>query len=205
MKLSHSPSRYVIAIKLHPESSQSLIGTVVRSFSLLLLVLAPSVVQSQTPSPVEQDKLTKLYFMIGEWKGKGWQYNINGSKFELSQTTKVKKAPNGASLRVDYNKKVRAPGFGMPFVYSGPVTIYYDEKAKVYRWRIDTVVGRRTPFEAKLTGPKGFQWIMQTPEPLLRVTINVTDEEEWHELWESWTDSNVGWQKFQESVLKKVN
>lgn len=190
-------------MKSNAKSCLSFIETAARLFWILLLVLAPLVVQSQTSSSTEGDNLRKLDFMVGEWKGKGWHYHFDGSRVELSQTAKVKRASAGTALRVDYSKKLKAIQFGLPLTLSGPATIYYDEKAKLYRWRIETSEGRKNPFEANVIGPKAFQWIMRFPGSVARITIIVTDEEEWHELWETWTDNKVGWRKYQESVLGK--
>jgi hypothetical protein len=189
------------------------------NLSLLLswLVLAlPVTVLGQAPSSVVQEQIRKLDFLIGEWKGKGWMYRLDGSRsVELSQSTIVKRSKDGLNLSIKDTKRAGDMHIvlGQPFPntvlnypmsLSATISVYYDEGAKLYFWRVETPAGRKSPFKARLTEPGVFQWKLEFPGSLSIITIKVTGEGEWHEIQELWMGDKDGWFKTQETILKKV-
>jgi hypothetical protein len=173
------------------------------SISKLLLLLALSVAASgQAISPTLQEPMRQLDFLVGEWKGKGWFYHFKGSKSEISQSIKIKIEPDGLALRIKDTKRLKDGSLLFVPNRIPESTIYYDDQAKIYRWRVEAAKGRGNPFEAKLIGPRTFQLIIHTPDSMGRITIKVTEEGEWHETFELLMSN--GWLKVDETFLKKV-
>jgi hypothetical protein len=176
---------------------------ILKLISVLLLSLVMSVaVSGQTPSPTLRGQMRELEFLVGEWKGKGWRYSVQGLKSEISQSAKVKIESDGSALRVKDTKKYSdARLIGIPLSIRES-TVYYDDEAKLYRWRV--VASRRlgSPFEAKLIEPRAFQLVQHTSDSMARTTIRVTKDGEWQETLEFLFSG--GWFKVQETFLKRV-
>ena len=175
---------------------------------------------SQNPSPNQAEQVRKLDFLIGEWKGEGWELKPDGSRFNsFSQKTKVQAKEGNSKLKIKdarTYKPVKSSGKNTIFIPGTPVfrsseleaTIYYDERVKLYRWRGENSYGRKNPLEAKLIGDRTLQYGMPftvTLQPAngnRRTTIEVTDGGEWHETLEEWNRDT--WYKVEESILKRV-
>jgi hypothetical protein len=179
---------------------------------LLLLLTSFLAVSSQTPSAVQVEEMKKLDFLTGEWKGKGQEFNLDGSpRNEFTQKAKVQAKAGGASLRITDERKYKTIYQGGSPIYSSSTldaTIYYDEGVKIYRWRGENSYGRKNPLEAKLIEARTLQYgmpftVMALPSNGYRkTTIKVTEDGEWHETIEVWYRDD--WFKAEESILKKV-
>lgn len=186
-----------------------------------LVVFALSVAtMSQTPSPNQAEEMRRLVFLVGEWKGEGWQLNLDGSRHNgFSQKTKVQAKEDNSTLRIKDARTYRAvisSGKNTIFTPGTPVfqsstldaTIYYDENLKWYRWRGEYTYGRKNPLEAKLIRDRTLQYgtpfsvTLQPAEGNRRTTIEVTEGGEWHETLEVWQTDR--WYKVEESILKRV-
>lgn len=182
----------------------------------MLILVSPAAVSSQTPSAPSQEQIKKLDFLIGEWKGKGWMYRLDGSRgAEISQSTKVKWGKDNSTLSITDKKRYPdmrlSPGnpvssavLTYPMSSSSDASVYYDEGTKLYYWRRETSQGRKTPFQARLIKPGALQVKFEFPGSVLLRTIEVTQEGEWHERFEIWLGEKDGWFKSQEIILKKV-
>lgn len=102
-------------------------------------------VSNQTPSSALRGEMEKLEFLVGEWKGKGWSYRLDGSPSgELSQSTKVKRGKDGSTLSINDKKKhpdLRIatgvfPGMisNYPIEMSYSSSVYFDEGTRLYYW-----------------------------------------------------------------------
>lgn len=161
----------------------------------------PMAATSQTPASVPQEQMRKLDFLVGDWKGKGWMYRVDGSRVEFSQSAKVKGEPDSSMLSVKGMKryKVNFPSFSY-FSRPSSVTIFYDEGANLYRWRPKN---SKNPFKAKLIDSQTLRWEMEFYGGNdTRTTIKVTEDGEWHETLELLL--TTGWFKAEESVIKRV-
>lgn len=182
----------------------------------LLMLSSPITISSQTPSSTSRKQVEQLDFLIGEWKGKGWMYRLDGSRSaEISQSTKVKWGKDNSTLSISDKKKypdlriATGPPFPVgiqsyPVSSSGDASIYYDEGTKLYYWRWETATGRKTPFPAQIVEPRTLQVKFEFPGGLLVRTIKVTDDGEWHERFDIWLGNKDGWFKSQEIILKKA-
>lgn len=180
------------------------------------MLALPVFASSQTPLSAPREQIEKLDFLIGEWKGKGWRYGIDGSRgAELSQSTKVKRGKDGSTLKISDKKKYAdlriAPGnpfpgmiLSYPIEMSVPASVYYDEGTKIYCWRWETPAGRKEPFQAMLVEARTLQVKLEFPGSLSVITIKVTEGGEWHERHDLWIADKGGWVKLQETVLKRV-
>jgi hypothetical protein len=147
-----------------------------------------------------------LDFLLGQWKGNGWQYSLKNQKHEISQSVQVKSESGGSLLRIKDAKSFKesrllSPGLSSPMRIPQS-TISYDGQAKLYRWRMEAAKGPGNPFEAKFLEPRTLQLITHTPDGMGRTTIEVTEDGQWHETFELLLSE--GWFKVQETILKKV-
>ena len=186
---------------------------------LALLALAPRMTvpaaagsANQNPSPVS-DEITKLSFLLGEWKGNGWRYRTDGSKsVEVSHSAKVKIGSDRESLIIDDRRKY--PDLVMSSPFPGQVlrypsdrsiknTVFFDSKKGGYYWRIKGVGGELL-FEMKLVKEKSLQVKWQIEGALALITIEITEAGEWHQQEFIWISKNNDWFKSEETFLKKV-
>ena len=174
----------------------------------------------QTPSPNQAEEMRRLDFLMGEWKGRGWELGPDGSRRNsFSQKTKVQAKAGNSALRIKDEKTYKpviSSGKNTIFIPGTPVfhsstldaTIYYDDTSKLYRWRGENPYGRKNPLEAKLVRDRTLQYGMpfsvalQPADGSRRHTIEVTEGGEWHETLEVWQTDR--WYKVEESILKKV-
>jgi hypothetical protein len=180
------------------------------------LVLNTKASASQKPSAAASEPMAKLDFLLGEWKGKGWRYRLDGShSAEVSQSTKVKRRADGSTLNIVDKKRYPdmqiVPGnpfpgmiLNYPMVMSGPASLYYDEGTKLYYWRIETSQGRKQPFPATLVDAKTLKVKLEFPGSLALITISVTEDGTWRETLDVWLGEKDGWFRSQETVIKKV-
>jgi hypothetical protein len=192
------------------------LSKLLRSFGLILLLammLGFSVaVSGRMTSADQSEEMRKLDFLLGEWKGQGWEFRPDGSRSnEFSQKTKVQYKGDGSALRIkearNYKTLISA---GQPVYHSSTLdaTIYYDEGANLYRWRGENSDGRKHPLEAKLIDTRTLQYGMPLTVTLSPydgarlITIEVTKSGEWHETLEIWMTDK--WLKAEESTLRRV-
>jgi hypothetical protein len=164
--------------------------------------------------------MKKLHFLVGEWKGQGWQLRPDGSRENsFTQKTKVQ-IKDGSLLHVKdertYKPIKSSPKNNNIFLPGTPVfessslnaSLYYDDRLKLYRWRGENPYGRKNALEAKLVADKTLQYgipfsiAFEPSERNRRTTIQITDAGEWHETLEIW---HLGrWFLVEESTLTKV-
>jgi hypothetical protein len=175
--------------------------------SVLILILSFAIF-SQAPSASQVEEMRKIAFLLGEWKGKGWEILWDGSRGdEFSQKTKVEVKADGSVLRIKDARNYKMTG---AFTHSSSLdaSIYYDEGAKRYRWRGETSYGRKNPLEAGVIDIRTFQYgvpfKVEAPLPngARQTTIKVTEAGEWIETLEVWKIDK--WHRVEESILKKV-
>ena len=195
-----------------------------RALGILSVCLAVSTLSvatvGQTPSPSRADEMRKLDFLVGEWKGEGWELKPDGLRHNsFSQKTKVQAKEGNSTLKIKdarTYKPVISSSKNTILIPGTPVfrsseldaTIYYDEKVNLYRWRGENSYGRKNPLEAKLIGNRTLQYGMpfsvtlQPADGNRRTTIEVTESGEWRETLEVWRTDR--WHKVEESILKRV-
>jgi hypothetical protein len=171
------------------------------------LLTLPFSAPGQSPRPGGAEEMGKLYFLIGEWKGKGSEVHWDGSRGdEFSQKTTVRAEEGGSVLRIKDGKNYDTPGASHTSTLDA--SVYYDAGAKTYRWRGENAYGREYPLEAKLVDARTFQYGVpytveaRLPNGARRTTIEVTEGGEWHETLEVWKIDR--WYKVEEAFLRRV-
>ena len=159
----------------------------------------------QVPSSTQVAEMGKLDFLIGEWKGQGWEFKLDGSRANsFSQKTNVQAREGDATLRIK-DERAFKPLKGTMGRSKLDAIISYDETVKLYHWRGKN---SKSILEAKLLSDRTFHYGMPfsiTVEPrdgYRRTTIEVNENGEWHETLEVWVRGK--WYKFEESILKKA-
>jgi len=149
-------------------------------------------------------EMRKLDFLVGEWKGEGWELRLDGSRansFSQKTTVQVK---DDSSLRIQDNRGYR-PMNGTLGASTLDATIFFDKTLNLYQWRGK---GFKTTLEAKLLGDRTLQYGVPFSVPVepvngdRKTTIEVNENGEWHETLEVWWRDR--WYKFEESILKRV-
>ena len=174
--------------------------------SLVIATLAFTVAAAvQTPSQTQVEEMRKLEFLVGEWKGDGWQLNEAGERSNtFSQKTKVQAKTNNATLRIEDRKSYK-PWKGMTSSSTLDADISYNETTKLYNWRGK---GSKSILEAKLTSDRTFHFGMpfsvnvEPREGYRKTTIRVTLSGSWEETLEVW--SRGKWYKAEQSILTRV-
>lgn len=151
--------------------------------------------------------MKKLEFLLGEWKGGGWEVHWDGSRGEeFSQKTKVQTQAGGSVLRIKDARNYTTPGVSHSSTLDA--SIYYDAGARIYLWWGELPGVQARPLEANLIDVRTFQsgvpFTATVPlkNGARRTTIKVTESGEWHETLEVWKIDR--WYKVEESVLRRV-
>lgn len=176
--------------------------------TVLAVILSLSLaVSSQTPLVSQAEEMRKLDFLVGEWKGMGWEvYWDNSRGDEFSQKTKVEVKAGGSVLRIKDARNYKTPG--VSHSSSLDATISYDEGAKIYRFGGESSHERKNALEAKLIDVRTFQYgipftvKVTIPNGARRTTIKVTENGEWHQTLEVWKIDR--WYQAEESILRKA-
>lgn len=170
------------------------------------LLLSPRSSSIQKSSQTQLEEMRKLDFLVGEWRGDGWQLTKEGERgTTFSQRTKVEVKEKNAKLRIQDRKSYKQ-GQGMLFHSSTlDASISYDEKTKLYHWHGQY---SKSVIEAKLVAERTLQYGMPfsvTLEPEQgnrKTTIRVTQAGQWEETLEVWERGK--WYIVEQAILTKV-
>jgi hypothetical protein len=180
--------------------------TLIRILILMFaLTLGHSVTgQEPKPNPVQLEAMKKLHFLVGEWKGEGWNEMMPGQRRTSPITERVQIKLGGMVLLVEGIGTKKVPGTQEEVVVHNALGILsYDEKANVYWLRSHIATGQTMEAKGKFTDG-GFQWGFQAgPSLSFRYTVKLTDKGEWFEIGEMSQDG-TNWRKFHEMTLQKV-
>lgn len=171
---------------------------------LVLFLVSSALVQAQTPDAAGREAMKKLSFLIGQWKGEGWVQMGPGQRHVVSAVETVQTRLGGEVLLVEGLGKNKEEG-NQPQVtgHDAIAFLYYDTKAKIYRFQTHRAGGLAIDSEAKLID-RGFEWGFQDERAgTLRFTMKLTDKGEWFEIGEASRDGKT-WFKFFEMTLQKV-
>jgi hypothetical protein len=159
--------------------------------------------QGQRPSPANLEAMKKLSFLVGEWKGEGWNEMIPGQRRTSPINETVQSKLGGMVLLVEGLGKVKHPGKDEEVVVHNALGVLsYDENAKLYRMRSFLANGQTVDAEAMFTDG-GFQWAFKVQNLGIRYTVRLTEKGEWHEIGEMSQDGK-SWRRFHEMTLQRV-
>jgi hypothetical protein len=149
------------------------------------------------------DEMSKLDFMLGDWKGEATVQMGPGRPETIVQTEKVQKKIGGEVLLIEgLGKRKLEDGTVGEVVHDALAVLSWDPKDKKYRFSAHVAGRGSTDTTLELTGPRSGIWRMETPHGKMRYTINVSDEGEWVEIGEFSRDGEK-WMKFIEMRLRR--
>ena len=155
------------------------------------------------PSMSSHDAMKRLSFLVGEWKGEGWNEYIPGQRGTAGIVEKVAFKANGTVLVVEGLGTAKLPSGKDTVVHSAFATIGYDAGANVYRMRSYLADGRSVDAEASFVGD-AFQWRFEIPRfGKTRYTVKLNERGEWYEIGETSQDGTT-WRRMHEMTLKRV-
>jgi len=162
------------------------------------------IAQEQKPSSTRIEAMKKLSFLIGEWKGEGWNEFVPGQRRSSPISEKIQQRLDGIILITEGLGKVKMPGKEEEVVVHNAFgVISYDARSQSYRVHSYLVNGQSVDADAKLT-ESGFQRGFQpAPTVHVRYTVRLNDKSEWFEIGEMSQDGTT-WRKFHEMTLQKV-
>lgn len=150
--------------------------------------------QSYDLSPVAQEKMEALAFLVGNWKGSGWMITPDQQRHTFEQSEKVEMQLSGTHLMIEgkgiSNGKV---------IHNALAVISPKEESGQFAFNSFLQSGTSGSFKAELKG-EVLYWY---PTEQVRYVIQINESGQWHEIGEY----NMGteWFQFFEMTLDKVD
>lgn len=173
---------------------------------LVAVAVVACVALAGAQQPAAQNPLDQMSFMVGKWEGDGWMMVPGAGKVAFRGYEQVERKLQGKALLVEghFTAKV-GPEQQERVVHEALSVLFYEPKAKQFRFRTHTLRGGAGDHELKLTGEKAWEWTLEPPDGSkvrYRTTFAGGD---WHEVGERSTDGGQTWTQFIEMRLKKVS
>jgi hypothetical protein len=175
-----------------------------RLVALVLLFASSGFAPAQNPGSEGREAMKKLNFLVGQWKGEGWVQMGPGQRQTVNAVESVQFRLGGEVLLIEGLGTSKTEG-NEPAVagHDAIAFLYYDAKAKVFRFQAHRAGGIHVDSEAKVTD-RGFEWGFQNEHAgTLRFTMKLTEKGEWLEVGEMSRDGKT-WYKFLEMTLQRV-
>jgi len=172
--------------------------------ALVLLFASSSFAQTQAPTSEGREAMKKLNFLVGRWKGEGWVQFGPGQRQMVNAIESVQPRLGGEVLLIEGLGKTKTEG-NQPEVtgHDAIAFLYYDAKAKIFKFQAHRAGGLAVDCEAKVTD-RSFEWGFQDEHAgTLRFTMKLTDKGEWFEVGEMSRDGKT-WHKFFEMTLQRL-
>ncbi len=169
-----------------------------------LIFIIPAYSQIQPNSELFQEKIEKLSFMLGDWKGDGWVFTQQGKRETFIQSEKVTLEANKEAILVKGQGTHKAGSDdSIQTIHDAIALISYNPQTDIYDFR-SIAMGRGSGnYAAKLLNERVLEWTMEVPNGQIIYTIDFTKEETWYEIGEFVRDGNR--RKFFEMTLSRVN
>lgn len=147
------------------------------------------------------DEMSKLDWLVGEWKGEATARMGPGKPETIAQVEKVTPRAGGKVLLVE--------GLGRnpagEVVHDAIAFISWDEQKKTYRFVGHVAKQPSVDTTLDMTAPNTFVWSLDTPNGgKMRFTIRQTDKGEWNEIGEYSPDGGTKWFKSLDMTLTKT-
>ncbi|HYM00710.1 MAG TPA: hypothetical protein VEZ90_17275 [Blastocatellia bacterium] len=161
------------------------------------------------------DRMKKLDFLAGNWKGMGWVEIIPGNRIDLSGSEIVHCQLGGRVVQIEGAHTNGAPAgstgnaalkpiSNQPVEIRDFVLISYDPKSDGYTVRLYKPDGSFVDGHAVLSGPNTVAWQNKQAAHLnVRLTINVDQNGEWSQTREFTTDGR-NWKTYFKMILMKT-
>jgi hypothetical protein len=149
---------------------------------------------SSDPSPLAQEEIQKLSFLIGNWKGSGWMIGPDQKQHSFDQEEIIQMKLAGTAILVQ--------GVGTAdgkVVHNAMAVISDAEGVGKYDFSSFLQNGRKGTYKAELIDGKLFWY----PADQVRYIISINEKGQWFEIGEY--KRGDSWFKFFEMTLDKTN
>jgi hypothetical protein len=176
-----------------------------RITALALLCVLYVTASAQEPTATQKAEMSKLNFLVGNWKGEGWIVSPDGQRRTFRQTERIQSKLGGTAILIEGEGKSRVGDKGEEVtMFQSLAIINYDDRGKRYRFVSQTNQGYYMESEARVI-EGGMEWGFRLPQGgRIRYTIKLTEKGEWFEIGEM-TPDEKNWRKFHEMTLQRVN
>jgi hypothetical protein len=166
-----------------------------------VLFLTCAAARAQAPVPTEQlEAISKLDWLVGNWKGDGWIEFRPGERHTFSQSEIVQKKAGDTILTIEGHGVTKAAGTNMT-VLDAFTVVSYNPREKKKRWFSHTDKGHVTDVELTV-GKRTFQWAVKAGHfGTMRYTMVLNEKDDWFEIGEMSQDGQT-WRKFFEMTLR---
>lgn len=177
---------------------------------LLVLFLCslpiPAYAQAPAPSP-QASEMTKLNFLVGEWKGTGYIEMGPGQRRTFTETETVQNKLGGLMLLIEGTGTGKVPGSEADVtVHNALAVVSYDDSSKAFRWlAYQAARGSVQSIDTNArVQNKTIEWGFHDARAgTFRFTITLDDKGQWFEIGEISHDGK-SWQKFFEMTLQRA-
>lgn len=151
------------------------------------------------------DEMSKLDWLVGEWKGEVSARSGPGKPETAIQVEKVTPRAGGKVLLVEgLGRKKLEDGTAGDVVHDAIALISWDEEKKTYRFIGHVAQQPSVDTTLDLTAPNTLVWGLTPPQGgKVRFTIRLTEKGEWNEVGE-FSPDGTKWFKFLEMNLTKT-
>lgn len=161
--------------------------------SCVFLSISYSFAQSIETDSLAKANISKLDFLVGNWKGNGWMYSQDRQRHEFEQTEDIQFKLDGTAILIEGLGKSEGK-----VIHNAIALITYDKKEGRYSFSSYLSNGRKGDFKAELIGEK-FYWY---PMENMRYIIEINETGQWFEIGEY--KQSDSWNKFFEMTLEKI-
>ena len=149
--------------------------------------------------PAQVAAMNRLNFMVGLWKGSGWNLAPDGTKQTFNQTETVTKKVGGTITTVD--GEGRDPADPHRVVDSALAVINFNDATDQYRWEAFSqgYVTEVVP----VVGDNTFQWSLVETGVTIRYSLTFTHST-WPEVGEVTVDGGQTWHQNFQMDLRRV-
>ena len=166
--------------------------TIISTFVLVLFIAGQTFSQSHETDSISKAEISKLNFLLGNWKGNGWMMGPDGKKSEFDQTENIQLKLDGTILMIEgegtSNGKV---------IHNALAIISYDKENDDYSFQSYLQNGRKGKFKAEFKNDSLYWYPMEH----MRYIITLNDQGQWYEIGEM--ERNSEWFRFFEMTLNR--
>lgn len=164
------------------------------TLTISVLMIGLSFGQSFETDSISKSEVSKLHFITGKWKGKGWMMGADRKKAEFEQTEDIEfKLDSTAILILGVGRHD-----GM-IIHNAMAIVSYNKEENNYTFQSYLQNGRKGEFKAALIDGK-FYWY---PNEHMRYIIELNEKDQWYEIGE--IKQGEHWYQFFEMTLDRVN
>lgn len=160
-------------------------------FSMVLFT-SISYAQDTETNQISKKEVSKLAFIAGEWKGKGWMMGQDRQKHPFDQTESIRYKLDSTAILIE--------GLGMDngkVIHNAMAIVTYNKTDNNYTFHSYLANGREGKYKAELIGDKLYWYPMDN----MRYIISINNKGQWYETGEM--KRGEQWFQFFEMALDK--